>query len=41
MEFYRAFKVIAYTCRMGEDDFQVLDLRNPYTIPQDGEATTP
>lgn len=41
MEFYRAFKVIAYTCRMGEDYFQVLDLRKPYTIPQDCEVAKP
>lgn len=33
MEFYKTFKVIAYTCHMGEDTFQVLDLREPYSYP--------
>ncbi len=33
MEFYKVFKVMAYTCRMGKDDFQVLDLQKPYSIP--------
>jgi hypothetical protein len=33
LEFYRVFKVMAYTCKMGEDTFQVVNLENPYQIP--------
>lgn len=33
IEFFKVFKVMAYSCLMGEDTFQLLDLRNPYSIP--------
>jgi hypothetical protein len=40
--FYKVFEVMAYTCKMGERDFQLVDLRNPYAVisfepPVDGE----
>jgi hypothetical protein len=36
-EFYRVFKIVAYTCKTGEKDFQILDLTKPFaTISFDG-----
>jgi hypothetical protein len=41
LEFYKVFKVIAYTCKMGEETFQVVNLENPYQIPVNpGEVTS-
>lgn len=31
-EFYKVFKVMAYTCKMSETDFQILDLRKPFSV---------
>ncbi|HUT90531.1 MAG TPA: hypothetical protein VMY37_13600 [Thermoguttaceae bacterium] len=31
-EFYKVFKIMAYTCKMGEDHFQILDLRKPFAV---------
>jgi hypothetical protein len=31
-EFYKVFKVMAYACKMGEKSFQILDLREPFSV---------
>jgi hypothetical protein len=31
-EFYKVFRIIAYTCKMGDEDFQILDLRTPFAV---------
>ncbi len=31
-EFYKVFQIMAYTCKMGEDDFQILDLTKPFSV---------
>jgi hypothetical protein len=41
LEFYRVFKVMAYTCKMREDTFQVVNLENPYQVPVNPGEVTP
>lgn len=31
-EFYKVFKIMAYTCKMGEEHFQILDLGKPFAV---------
>jgi len=36
-EFYKVFKIMAYTCEMGEDTFQILDLTKPFSVINHGD----
>ena len=31
-EFYKVFKVMAYTCKMGSEHFEIVDLRKPVSV---------
>ena len=31
-EFYKVFRIMAYTCKIGDDDFQLLDLTKPFAV---------
>ena len=31
-KFYKVFEIMAYTCKMGEEDFQILDLTKPFAV---------
>ena len=35
--FYKVFAILAYTCRVRENDFDILDLRNDYAVIDFGE----
>lgn len=36
-EFYKVFKIMAYTCKMGEENFEILDLRKPFAVINFGD----
>lgn len=31
-KFYKVFEIMAYTCRMGDEDFQLIDLTKPFSV---------
>lgn len=31
-KFYKVFEIMAYTCKMGENDFRILDLTKPFAV---------
>jgi hypothetical protein len=39
-EFYKVFKIIAYTCKMGDEHFELLDLRKPFSVVRSDDELT-
>lgn len=35
--FYKVFGIMAYTCLQREEDFDIIDLRNPYSVIDYGD----